>query len=94
MSENERHLRDLEAFAKAFEQYTPKPQVRYSMAMVPIPLLRTIAKFLRTGAWTRTEQTFTPVHPGEPGYEDALYESAIIYNRAEMDRLGMKFPLE
>lgn len=64
-----------------------QPLVRYNLVKTKVPLWKAVAVFFTKGRFTRTRQDFVPVHPGEPGYDDAVYEATIIYDRAEMDRL-------
>lgn len=70
------------------------PKVRYNPVETKLPWSQTLALLLHHGIWCRTRKGFSdPIYPGEPGYEDAVYEATYIYNRQEMERLSRLHPL-
>lgn len=56
-------------------------EVRYYATKRRMPLISSIWCFFRYGRWRRYEQDFTPVFPGQPGYDEAPYASTAIWNR-------------
>lgn len=59
--------------------------IRYTTRKVPMRLRETLSLWWRcilTGrcVWKTTRTEFDAVKPGEPGYDDAPFEDAIIFN--------------
>ncbi len=64
------------------------PAARYNAVDVKLSIFQTLALFFRHGVWVRTYKGFSaPIFPGQPGYEDAIYESAVLFDRKELTRL-------
>ena len=94
LEELERWSRFLNQEAEKFANHlmnlghAPSP-VRYTTRTVPISLWQSIVGLWKNLEWSRTKVVFDPVKPGEPGYEDALYESAIIFHPRALEMVKL-----
>lgn len=52
-----------------------KGPVRYVAYDVPMPLWRSILMLFRWCIWCRRERFFKPIYPGQPGYDEAIFEA-------------------
>lgn len=68
-------------------------KIRYNSVDVPLNWFQTLAILFRYGVWRRLRRDFTPILPGEPGYENAIYESSVIYHREAMRCPVLKSPV-
>ena len=71
------------------------PAVRYNAVDVKLSLFQTLAMFFRHGVWVRTHKGFSePIFQGQPGYDEAIYESAIMFDRRELEKVTTKFSMQ
>ena len=61
------------------------PGIRYNGVMRKMSLWESLVGLFRFGRWQReTLEMSEPIFPGQPGYEDAPYETSYLWHRTSI----------